>query len=519
MNSNIIRILLIEDNFADIRLLKEYLNEIHLVETKLSVENTLESAIDRLKVENFGVILLDLNLSDSNGLETFKKISKIIIDIPIIILSGLNDQEFTLKVMKMGAQDYLTKDNLEPDLLIRTIRYSIERKNGEMALKKVQEELRNARDDLANKVFEKTRDLYKQTRRIETILETVPDGILVLDSEGKIILANQTFRDMYKKITKTEISDTFSINFISNSSEIENTPVTNFYMKILELYSSNENKLTEFLPFEPTNGFHIQLLSKKIISQENKEFLGVVLQFRDVSVFVEFENIRKQFVSTLSHELRTPITAINLGINNMKKYWKNLSEDQLTTLLISVERGAKNLSEIVEDMLILSSIEENKVILNIENIVLFDLIFEIISQLGPNFDNKKIKYNIQINKLIKIDVDRRRIGQVFRILIDNAIKYSPENSTIEVSHYKELNHKFGENGYIVQVKDEGIGIKREEWENIFSRFYRGSNVRDISGSGLGLSIAQELTHLHKGKIFVESELGKGSTFSVFLPFY
>ncbi|MFW9906635.1 MAG: sensor histidine kinase, partial [Candidatus Thorarchaeota archaeon] len=219
-------------------------------------------------------------------------------------------------------------------------------------------------------------------------------------------------------------------------------------------------------------------------------------------------------------ELRTPITSINLSINNLQKFRRNLTENQKEALIEMMAESSYVLNQMIEDLLIVSRIEEGRLQLQPEICKLRELLDKVIAQMKPRYSLKKISIRINCDSTIEIFGEPKRLIQVFRIIIDNAIKYSPTETRITVRGFKNYKGEYNLSdidGCLVQISDEGIGIDRKDLPYIFDRFYRASEVKETRGTGLGLSIAKELVELHKGDIFVKSELNKGSTFSVFIP--
>ena len=139
----------------------------------------------------------------------------------------------------------------------------------------------------------------------------------------------------------------------------------------------------------------------------------------------------------------------------------------------------------------------------------------------PIGQEKNIDFEVYVDNSILLRGDPKRIDQVFRIIIDNAIKYSEENSKVEIKSFDNYQGKYnlnGKSGVLLQFKDSGRGISKEDLPHIFERFFRSSDVSEIAGTGLGLAIAKDIIEAHKGSIIVESELGKGTTFNLFLPY-
>ncbi len=361
--------------------------------------------------------------------------------------------------------------------------------------------------ELEVKVKERTSELSKEKQRIETIIETVPNGILVLESDGSLYLSNRIFRRYYQKILQEKIHQDFNIN---------ETPSIQLFDTIRKLITSKD---PEPITIEPYKGLYLKLYSAPLESRTKKPF-GFIIELNDVTPFVEFDNQRKQFVSTVSHELRTPISAIIQSLNNIKKYGDRMQVDTRNKLMNILDLNADLLAQMIEDLLLVSRIDEKRIKLEWKKYNLKDLLNEVLYVLEPKRREKEIEITLEADNDILLFGDQKRIGQIFRNLVDNAIKYSPKGSKIVVKtidNYLGKYNQLKKEGVLIQVIDNGRGIHKDEISHLFQRFFRSDEIREISGTGLGLSIARDLARNHQGEIFVDSEYGKGSTFSVFLP--
>lgn len=239
---------------------------------------------------------------------------------------------------------------------------------------------------------------------------------------------------------------------------------------------------------------------------------------RDITDRKRAEQKLEEFVSTVSHELRTPITVLIMSIEYLKNQKHKLPPEVEEKLMEGLSRNITSLNELIEDVLTLSKIDEKKLKMEWKEFYPLEVIHEIKKLMEPRLKEKRINIEVYIPEGIQVFGDKKIIDQIFRILIDNAIKYSNEDSRIEIKaidNYKYIIDSKEIQGVFFQFKDYGRGIRKEDIPHLFERFFRSEDIKDISGTGLGLSIAKELTLFHDGKIFVESEYGKGSTFSVF----
>lgn len=223
---------------------------------------------------------------------------------------------------------------------------------------------------------------------------------------------------------------------------------------------------------------------------------------------------QKQFISDASHELRTPITALK-AMFEVSLRDKNLSLDESKQVLIDAIYSTNQLKTLSDSLLELNHLNNNGSTLNLTPVLIKDLMTQSVKKIQPKAIKKKI--NIKFTPIIgKIKVDSQKIEELFLILLDNAIKYSPKGSQIKfiaTSSKKNI---------IFQIIDQGIGISETDLPHIFDRFYRADNARTKNGSsgyGLGLSIAKKIVESHNGKIEVNSKINRGTTFSVYLPLF
>ncbi|MFW9874351.1 MAG: MASE3 domain-containing protein [Candidatus Thorarchaeota archaeon] len=257
-----------------------------------------------------------------------------------------------------------------------------------------------------------------------------------------------------------------------------------------------------------------------IVPGYEESWSKVMVNTIDITSRVLAEKKIEEFTSTVSHELRSPITVLKQSIYNLNKYKDNLNESLKSDLFEAIIRNIDLLSELIDDILFISRIDEKVLTLELEEISVYKIFLNLIELMKPKIIAKNISTQLKIDENLKLVADPKRFSQIFRIFIDNSIKYSQNNSSIEIF---ALNHYFGKfnqeesEGILFQIIDHGIGIKEQDLTHLFKRFYRSKDVAEIPGTGLGLSIAEELIKLHGGNIYVNSELGKSTTISVFFP--
>jgi len=240
-------------------------------------------------------------------------------------------------------------------------------------------------------------------------------------------------------------------------------------------------------------------------NQKPIRMLGTIL---DITESKRDEIRKNDFIAMASHELKTPLTSIKAYMQLLEK--KITKEDNafINNMLVKAGNQVNKMADLIYGFLDLSRLESGKLQVNIQSFKINELITDIITETLLISDNHRIMF--KNNEPIMINADRDRIGQVVGNFISNAIKYSPKESIITIT-CQVIN-----NEVLVSVSDSGIGIKPKDQEKLFQRFYRVEN-KNISGFGIGLYLASEIIQRHKGKIWVESEEGKGSTFSFSLP--
>jgi len=250
------------------------------------------------------------------------------------------------------------------------------------------------------------------------------------------------------------------------------------------------------------------------ILDKNGKFLGYVKSLHDITAEKEIDRLKSEFVSTVSHELRTPLTSIKGYVDLLLEQEAGDINQTQKEFLGIVKQNNDRLVNLINDLLDISRIESGRVHLKIKSCDLSEILTEVTDTFRTLANQKKQILKIVKPKILaKVAADRDRLSQVIANLVSNAIKYTPTGGSFKV--------EVSQNGSVAQVaiSDTGIGISQEDQANLFTKFFRvdSSLTRDVGGSGLGLSICKTIIELHGGKIWVKSELGKGSSFFFTLP--
>lgn len=247
------------------------------------------------------------------------------------------------------------------------------------------------------------------------------------------------------------------------------------------------------------------------IRDKRRKIIAAVSTLYDITQEKELEKKKDDFVNMASHELKTPITTLKLYSELLSREIKTIKNERAKKALKNIDGQSDRLIELVNDLLDVSRIQTGKLSFAKETFVLNDLIDEVVGSLG-RISNKHTVVRKQGKKLT-VRADRFRTYQVFTNLITNAIKYSPEGGRVVVS----IDEKGGK--ALVSVRDSGVGIAKDQQKKIFERLYQASNnnSKKFPGLGMGLYISQEIIKKHRGRLWVESAEGKGSTFFFTLP--
>ncbi len=349
---------------------------------------------------------------------------------------------------------------------------------------------------------EKLKEFEYVKQQYESIFTSIPDPVMMINPLGRIQLANQAAIDLFS------LPSDFSEQPFS--AYIRNSQVHAFVEQLKK--SPNQTHRVEVTYHPKQQDFPYILIFNGIGMSEP---YGVLLAIHNVTSIRRMENFQREFVANVSHELKTPITIIQNTVENLQD--GALEQEALAhTFLETIARNTLRLNAIIDDLLMLSRIEnmERSKSLELEDFDLSTLIKESIQNCEHLAHQTQTTLVNQINDVILIEGARSLILQAINNLISNAIKYSPPQTTVQISaQIKNCN-------IAISVKDQGVGIESEHLPHIFHRFYRvdKGRSRHTGGTGLGLSIVKHIAQVHGGRVSVESEPHKGSCFTLYLPF-
>lgn len=356
---------------------------------------------------------------------------------------------------------------------------------------------------MADQLSETIRQLSSSNARLLALLTSLQNPIIAVDQQKKITLMN-TASETFFGVSAKNMEGRHLLELIRNT-ELDDV--------IQEAIVDSEPREVEVILREPAERT-IRIMTSQIREQDNPlQLTGVVIFMDDVTEIRKLEKIRSDFVTNVTHELKTPLTSISGFVETLKS--GEIEDDNTRQRFLDIiDIETERLTRLINDILTLSEIENirgQEHQRTVSSSALFD---EVKSLMNAVNRNKKVILEYEVAKnLPDIRINEDRFKQMMINLIDNAIKYTPENGKVTVSAYAKYKH------LVVKVKDTGIGIPEQDLPRLFERFYRVDKARSkkMGGTGLGLAIVKHIVLSMNGTIKVNSEVGKGTEFVITIP--
>ena len=367
-------------------------------------------------------------------------------------------------------------------------------------------------------VRRRTKELKESEEKLRLILETVPVGLSVTDVKGKIIQVNKAVSQISGYSEKELIGKSFR-HFVSEK-DIDKLEKQRFK----EITEGNGH-VGEFSLLKKNGSEYPARLTGILVKNAAGDIIGILTMIEDISEqrqaeeehkkvieYRELDRLRTDLLSTVSHELRTPLAGIKGYTTMLMDYYNTLKRTQKWESLAAIDSSTDRLTDLIDHLLDISRMDSGLFKLKLQPINLNELLTAAINE--AKLRSPQFKFKTKIDKRLPlVTVDPQRLRQVIDNLLDNAVKYSKEGT--EITLQTELRPE----EIIVGISDHGMGIPAAELTKIFDRFYRIEErlKKDPGGLGLGLSLCKSLMGAHGGKIWVESEVDKGSTFYFTIP--
>ncbi|WP_129628005.1 ATP-binding protein [Candidatus Oscillochloris fontis] len=365
-----------------------------------------------------------------------------------------------------------------------------------------------------------------EASQIEAILQNLADGVIVCDLYGSVLMANEaagtTLGRTIEDLLLWNLHDIINRYLASRSSEI---PLTELLARPLD--AQQQRRI-----FTSTAKVGMRMISMTMgpVLKEDGQLLGALLVVRDITREIEADRLKTEFIGTMSHELRTPMTAIKGFTQLLAMGGLGPLNDTQREFVNTIHSNTERMIALINDVLDITKIESGSVDLEWRSLHLVEVLSGVISEIQTAVAAREHELNISIPPgMPLVRADAYRLHQILFNLLSNAVKYTPKGGKITVEAYEARVDELpdylrsgvtAEKRYVqVNIRDTGVGIDREDIGRIFDRFYRTENPLKIEagGTGLGLSLVKPLVELLNGKIWVESALGQGSTFSLLLP--
>ncbi len=365
------------------------------------------------------------------------------------------------------------------------------------------ETLARTMNDMAANLDERMQTIIRQRNEIEAVLSSMTEGVIAVNSDENIISVNQTAARMFHKQPSELLNRS-----------VQETVRNPDFQRFVRISLLDEN------PREEDIFFHLKgelLLNTRSAPLKNTggERIGILIILNDVTRIRHLENMRRDFAANVSHEIKTPLTAIKGFTETLMAGALNNTEEAARFVGI-IENHTNRLIAIIEDLMKLSVIEQNSGDKNISltECRILPILSSAVLICQQKVDEKEIRILSSCDRDLTARVNAALMEQAFVNLLDNAIKYSEPGGTIEIEATKN------DSEVAVAFLDHGIGIRREHLSRLFERFYRvdASRSRKLGGTGLGLAIVKHIVIANAGKITVESSPGKGSRFVIHIPF-
>jgi signal transduction histidine kinase len=484
--------ILVADDEADIRDGAErILRRIGYRVLKAARGDEAQSMVEALRPD---LVMLDLKMPGKDGMEVLGFIRQMDARILVIVVTGFATVEAAIEAMKCGAYDFIPKP-FEPDQLRIVVNRAAEKIRLSRETELLEQEKRRTLSDL---------DMEKS--RIHTIVESLPDGVLVTNTSGQLVLMNPACRQLLELAADEKPGKPIDA-YIPDES----------LCQLITDISQGRHLDYDDIPaheFALSNGKYLRARGQPVLG-DRKECLGAVVNLVDITTLKIVDRLKSEFVSKVSHELRSPLSTIHEQLATVIGDLVDRAPVQDQHILSRAKEKTKGMISLINDLLDMSRIDEGLICREPRPVVLEELLNGIVDFLLARAQAKGQSLTLALPQapLPEIQADPLALESIFGNLVTNAITYTPDGGHIRVEVDLAGVH------VRVRVVDNGFGIPEKHLPRIFERFYRvkDENTRYITGTGLGLPIVKGLLDAMGGIIEVQSTPGEGSVFTVLLP--
>jgi len=454
-----------------------------LAKYQTAVANDIKSLNRLLQETTPALLLVGETFDGRDGIRIAEEVLERFPTLPFLIYTDKAKPELIKNIFRLGISGYLAPP-LKTDEIVDTVENSLKHAH------RIGDWLRHEVKRTTSSLKKRAQISEAERLRLETVFNSINDGVMILDEENVIMLINPA------------ICRTFGLN----AKEAIGKPVLSIltHPDLVALFK--QPHLQNGLRHHEISFPDGRVGSARLTSIPD---VGLALTMQDITDLKEVDRIRSEFIHTVSHDLRSPLTSV-IGYTELIERSGALTDNQ-REFLKRIQESVQHITSLINDLLELGSIEAG-LDTRREHVQLDGILNYTLEMLQGQIKAKHIKVQTEITPALPaLRANPVRLRQVLDNVVGNAIKYSYDKGDVSISMRSE------DQQIIVQVTDNGPGIPTKDQAHIFDKFYRGSNISSHAGSGLGLAIVKSIVEAHQGRMWVESVVGKGSSFFIILP--
>ena len=466
--------------------------------------NDPKEALEHIKENEIDLIISDFIMPQMNGIDFLEGAKKLQKDVSTILLTGYADKENAIRAInEIGIFKYIEKPwdnnnliiNIKNALTQTRLKKELDKKIEELEI--ANKKLEDYSKNLEEMVQKRTLELMQANSKLNAVITNCADGIILFNQDLKITELNTAAVELFGQTRKELVSKNLFELVVSEKNQFSLSDLATKNRIFLRNYILINYKKDVKIPVE---------ISIAPVADEKNNFYVAVI--RDCTYQKETERLRDDFIATLTHDLRTPLLATISGLDFvLDKSLGDITEKQ-NNLFEAMKKSSEDMLGLVNALLEVYRYEAGKTYLCKTKFDIVKLAHECIMELNPLAEKSQIKLELLKNEEeIFINADKNEIRRVLINLIGNAIKHSQNSKSVKI----DVNQQ--EKDLKVDVIDDGVGLSNEDCAKLFNRFSQGTNQKRSSSTGLGLYLSRQIIEAHNGKIYVESELDKGSKFS------
>ena len=444
------------------------------------------------KQPDMDLVLVDLRMPGISGFDFLVQAEEIATETVFVMITAYATIEAAVEATKRGAYDFIAKP-FAPDDFLRLVNRALEH------VRLIREKNR-----LDAERRQRMLELATEKSQFRTVIDCMADGVMVCNAEQVLVLYNPAALKILSPVQAVQTP--LAVNEVLEYEDL---------VKMISNVSKQKRRLSNevLLSSGPEEKWVLANVAP-VVDVSSGQFLGTVTVLRDITEVKRVEHVKAQFMNMVAHELRSPLSAVDFYLSVIGEGYVQ-DREKLQEFIKRSKQRIKALVDLVGDLLNMSRMEAGTVRREITPQHIDSVLTEVVDLMQPLANQNLIRLELQApDGLPHIHADGEELIRLFNNLVSNAIKYNKPDGYVRISAEQD-------GPYVnVSVADTGIGISKEGLGHLFSEFFREKRkeTKGITGTGLGLSIAKSIVDFYHGRIEVESELGKGSTFMVWLPF-